>query len=246
MGGDLECHPPVAGAQAEAAGWEYAGRDNLEVVKAASHYQATLLGWIKSACHGKRTIVDFGAGAGAFAVPIAADGIEVLCVEIDPAFVGLLEAQGLRVVPDLNAVRDSSVDLIYAFDVLEHIEDDLAMLTVWESKLRSGGELLLYVPAFPVLFSDMDRKIGHFRRYRRRAAMQQLESVGFVVERAEYVDSLGFVAGLVYKWTSDGSGRLSWRTVSFYDTYVFRQSRKLDRILRHLVGKNLLIVGHKP
>ncbi len=238
--------PLTARAQMDQLGGEYTGRDNLEVLKAAFHYNAALMGWIREACQHKRTVVDFGAGAGAFAVPIAAAGVELLCVEIDPTFARLLDAHGLRVAPSLAGLSDASVDLIYAFDVLEHIEDDGGMLRLWEKKLRSGGEVLAYVPAFPILFSGMDRKVGHFRRYRRRSAIRLLENAGLIVDKAEYVDSLGFAASLLYKWTSDGSGSISWRAVSFYDRYVFRVSRKLDLLCRRTVGKNLLLAGHKP
>ena len=63
--------------------------------------------------------------------------------------------------------------------------------------LRPGGRFYLYVPAFPLLFSAMDRKVGHHRRYRLAGLTSQLQRAGFRVLRARYADSLGFFATLL-------------------------------------------------
>lgn len=226
-------------------GTEYNGRDNLDVIKAAFHYNTLLYGWVKEAAKGCDHILDFGAGAGAFAIPLASERYKIVCVERDLYFQSLLREHGLRVATDLSAVPDESLDLLYAFDVLEHIEADTDMLKSWRRRLKPGGKLLVYVPAFQVLYSSMDKKIGHCRRYRRESARAKLQAAGFVVDSTEYVDSLGFLASLLYKLTSDDSGTISWGPVRFYDRYLFRLSRKLDRLCHRWVGKNLLLRAHK-
>jgi SAM-dependent methyltransferase len=227
-------------------GMEYTGRDNLDVMRAAFHYNSLLYGWIRGAAEGCERIVDFGAGAGAFAIPLAAEGFQVLCVEVDRHFQLLLSREGLPVVDDLSAVPDNSLDLIYAFDVLEHIRADGDMLETWCGKLKPGGNLLVYVPAFDILYSSMDKRIGHCRRYRKEDARAKLEAAGFGVDAWEYVDCLGFFASLLYKLTNDGAGTISWRPVRLYDRYVFRMSRMVDRMTHRWVGKNLLLRAHKP
>lgn len=58
--------------------------------------------------------------------------------------------------------------------------------------------MLIYAPAFPILFSSMDRKVGHLRRYRRKEPSELLEKVEIRVNADSYVDSLGFAATLVF------------------------------------------------
>ena len=131
--------------------------------------------------------------------------------------------------------------------MLEHIEDDLAALVELGRCLKSDGRLLLYVPAFDLLYSPMDARVGHFRRYRRRSLAEKLEQAGFRVDVARYADSLGFFATLVYKAVGDASGALDPRAVRTYDRWLFPLSRLLDRALGGLVGKNLLVVAEpKP
>lgn len=245
MMGHVQRDAGEAGQRGSDLGVEYRGRDNLAVISAAFNYNRLLLQWIREVVGDHKNVIDFGAGAGAFAVPLHREGCDPLCVEQDPYFRQLLESCGLRVVSGLDGVVDESADVIYAFDVLEHIESDVEMLAVWYRKLKAGGKLLVYVPAFQLLFSGMDRKIGHYRRYRRRKLCAKLEDAGFVVEHSEYVDSLGFAAVLLYKLFGSRAGDISWTPVKLYDRCVFPVSRVCDRVLGHCIGKSVLVRGYK-
>ena len=56
-------------------------------------------------------------------------------------------------------------DAVFLLDVLEHIDDDLAFLRAALRHLRSGGLVVVNVPASMLFFSDYDRAVGHLRRY---------------------------------------------------------------------------------
>jgi 2-polyprenyl-3-methyl-5-hydroxy-6-metoxy-1,4-benzoquinol methylase len=58
-----------------------------------------------------------------------------------------------------------SYDAVFLLDVLEHIDDDLAFLRAALRHLRSGGLVVVNVPASMLFFSDYDRAVGHLRRY---------------------------------------------------------------------------------
>ncbi len=59
----------------------------------------------------------------------------------------------------------SKHDVIFLFDVIEHIEDDAVFLEAALFHLKPGGKLIVSVPAYQALFSDYDRVMGHQRRY---------------------------------------------------------------------------------
>jgi len=63
--------------------------------------------------------------------------------------------------------------------VLEHIEDDLAVLRDWASKVRPGGRVLISVPAHQRKFGVSDAMVGHVRRYERKQMRALLEDAGF-------------------------------------------------------------------
>lgn len=225
---------------------EYAGVDNLEVMAKATNYHNFLSSVIRSHIRKGDKVVDFGAGLGTFASIGRTIGADVLCVEIDERLRCQLQSKGFSVARELTPADAERFDALYAFDVAEHIENDTDVMSDWLRALKPGGMALVYVPAFPLLFSDMDRRIGHFRRYRKNSLRTKLESVGFEIKQIGYVDCLGFAGSLTYKWLSRSGGQIKWKTVSFYDGTVFPVSRKLDRIFSHVVGKNLLAVAQKP
>ena len=97
------------------------------------------------------------------------NGYRVHCIEPDKRHASSLANAGLPVATTLEEIKDCSCDYIYSLNVLEHIEDDVMALRQWYQKLKPGGRILVYVPAFQLLYSSMDRKVGHFRRYTRRA-----------------------------------------------------------------------------
>ncbi|MEJ7582647.1 MAG: hypothetical protein WKF43_00910 [Acidimicrobiales bacterium] len=124
-------------------------------------------------------------------------------------------------------------------------------MTTW---LRSGTSTGCFVPRvrwsctcpFDVLFSSMDRKVGHLRRYRRGALVDLVERAGFVVDDCRYVDSLGFFVTLLYKVFGDRTGAISHGSVLAYDRIVFPVSRMADRVVSRWFGKNLLLDAHRP
>lgn len=223
----------------------YGGRDNLEAMKKATRYNDFLVELVRKNSTGNR-VLDHGAGAGTFARPISESGQQVLCMEPDNDLRAELDASGLEVAARLEDIPARSIDYAYTLNVLEHIEDDAASIRELYRCLKPGGRLLVYVPAFQVLYSQMDTHVGHFRRYRRKSLRQLLRSIGFDVSDAYYVDSLGFLATLVYKLVGDRSGSVSPGSVSLYDTVIFPISRIVDFLSFGSFGKNLTIVATKP
>ncbi len=89
---------------------------------------------------------------------------------------------------------DERFDLVCAFEVLEHIEDDATTLKEWATRLRPGGWLLLSVPAHQRRFAKADEMAGHFRRYDPEAMTALLTSCGFTdIRIRQYGFPLGFV-----------------------------------------------------
>lgn len=85
----------------------------------------------------------------------------------------------VRNIPVSELPDDEQFDLVCAFEVLEHIEDDHAALRDWATRLRKNGSLLLSVPAHQHRFGPADQLVGHFRRYDPPAMSALLTECGF-------------------------------------------------------------------
>jgi SAM-dependent methyltransferase len=237
---------------------DYTGVDNLEAMKEAINYRRYFADLIQTLVPDSRrtadhalaappSVIDFGAGVGTYAEVARSRGLDVLCVESDARLRDRLSSDGFRTVASLNELPTGMTESVYTFNVLEHIEDDCGILAQICRVLEPGGKLLVYVPAFPVLYSSMDKKVGHVRRYRKSDLKDKIEVAGFVVDRLEYVDSLGFLASLAYRALGRlEDGELSPRSVRTYDRLLFPLSRRLDRALKACIGKNLLVSCHAP
>lgn len=85
-------------------------------------------------------------------------------------------------------------DIVVAFDVIEHVEEDLDSLKRLRSLLKQDGKIVMTVPAFPFLWSRHDETHHHFRRYTRRHLDSVLREAGYEVEYISYYNSLLFPA----------------------------------------------------
>ena len=224
---------------------QYQGTDNLEVMADAQNYNRFLVDLVLQNSGASHRAVDFGAGIGTIALMARERGLDVTCVESDAAQRATLTESGLPALPDLDALGDGTAQYIYSLNVLEHIQDDQLAVDRLARKLTSGGRLFIYVPAFQTLFSSMDRKVGHCRRYRRRQLVQLVERAGLTVVRASYADSLGCLATLLYKVLGSDTGDLNRRSIVVFDRVVFPLSRRFDSLLGRFLGKNVYVVATK-
>lgn len=228
--------PPLS-----ASGRHFEARDLIEVMEEAVRYNRFLISELARWAADLRSVLDFGAGNGRFAIALRERGVEVSAIEPDPLLAGSIRARGVPVYSDLEELGQRRVDGIYSINVLEHLVDDRAVLAGFRRRLAGGGGLFLYVPAFPILYSANDARVGHLRRYRRRELVARVREAGFAVESARHVDSLGFAAGLGYRLFGRRDGGLDPAKVRLYDATVFPLSRRLDRLCERFIGKNLLL-----
>jgi SAM-dependent methyltransferase len=93
--------------------------------------------------------------------------------------------------------RDS-FDLIASFDVIEHIEDDLAALKTLRLHMTPQSRLFITVPAYQWMWSAHDTHNHHFRRYTKTQLNSLLAQAGFTIERSSYFNFLLFplIAGV--------------------------------------------------
>jgi SAM-dependent methyltransferase len=234
---------------------KYQGEKTLDdidasLVKYSKHIVDLVLNNSKFSSFGDLEILDFGAGRGTLAA-LMHNSISrrPSCAELDPHLSLALQRQGFKIVSFPSKSNFEFYDLIYTSNVLEHIQDDQKTIESLYESLKPGGALAVYVPAFPVLFSNLDRNVGHYRRYTKQLLQSKLKGVGFEIETIRFVDSVGFFATFLLKLSnySFSPGEESSRLMKVYDRGIFPLSRTLDSLgCRKIVGKNLFVLARKP
>jgi SAM-dependent methyltransferase len=144
-----------------------------------------------------RRILDVGCGTGTMIQYLARYG-QAEGIDMDADAVQFCYQRGVSQVQQVTGLPlpfpDDSFDLITALDVLEHIEDDRAMLRELHRILRPGGLFLLSVPAYRFLWGPQDEISLHKRRYIRPEVRERLKTAGFRVRRLSYFNTLLFPA----------------------------------------------------
>lgn len=213
----------------------------LEALKSAvkySQYQCDFLeAEIKKYPRKTVKILDFGAGIGTYSGMVKDLGYTVDCVEIDPDMTKQLK-KNHKVYSDIKDVKEK-YDVIYSLNVLEHIEDDSTALADLKSHLKPKGEIILFVPAFNIIYNKLDKRSGHFRRYRKRDLKQLAENTDLKLASVRYSEPIGFVLALIYRIIG-GSDNLNPKSVATYDKYLFPVSVFFEPPTRQLFGKNIL------
>ena len=156
-------------------------------------------------------ILEIGCGTGHNLSMLAGFG-HVDGLELDEEARALSEKRFGRSImssplPELVGVRDGHYDLIGAFDVIEHIEDDRAALASIATKLKPGGRFIMTVPAHQWMWSAHDTVNHHKRRYSRRSLRALIEGSPMKLEKLGYFNSLLFPLAVAERAASKLRGK---------------------------------------
>jgi SAM-dependent methyltransferase len=175
-----------------------------------------------------RRVLDVGAGSGFFTRYLLEHSAAASGVCVDTGYEREREERcvGKRLT-FCRAVDAESADLVLLMDVLEHVDDDVALLREYAGKVSGGTSFLITVPAFQWMWSEHDVFLEHRRRY----TVAQLERVvgqaGLDVARSSYFFGLVFPAAVLLRL----AGRLRSSPSPVPKSQLSRHSAPVNAIL---------------
>jgi SAM-dependent methyltransferase len=207
-----------------------------------------------------RSLLELGCGTGYVLEALHAAFPALRLVGSELYEEGLAVAR--RRLPDVELVQLDARELPYrdefdvvgAFDVLEHLDEDEVVLEQAFAAVRSAGGVLLLVPQHPRLWSAMDDVAHHVRRYTRSELVGKVRRAGFEVERAT-----SFVSSLLPAMAASRAARRLLRRPydpvaelrpgplnGVFERILDGERRLIERGVSLPAGGSLLVVGRKP
>ena len=157
--------------------------------------------------------------------------------------------------------KEKDIEVMLLLDVIEHIEDDSALLLQLRNQLKPGGNLIITVPAFQHLTTAIDKEIGHFRRYNLKQLDLLLTSAGYRISFKTYFFSLLYIPTLFarvlpYKLGFKNNNHNNRRNkehlakmplLNKIALYIFGfETTFLRKKIKLLSGTSCLIIAQKP
>lgn len=144
---------------------------------------------------------------------------------------------------DYEVLRDFAPESVVFLNVLEHIEDDRAVLSNLFDTVPPRCRVVVLVPFNPKLFSEFDRQLGHFRRYSAGELEGKMRDAGFEVETQFFFNKFGVFAWYIAN-TLGGQKALTPFQLRVYN-FLTPLFRVLDEVLP-TSGLSTVVVGRKP
>ena len=198
-------------------------------------------------------VLEIGAGAGNLS-RFLLDRDAVILSDYEDEYLHLLRRrfgtyENVQIRPlDLNTFRAEDVeaegiDSVVCLNVLEHVENDRRVLSELYRAIRPGGVLAVLVPAHQALYCDLDKNLGHFRRYTEASLVGLFREAGFVVETSRYFNWVGAVGWYLF-------GRILKRPhitkVATKGFGLVSRLRTLEERFHFSFGLSVIVVGRRP
>jgi 2-polyprenyl-3-methyl-5-hydroxy-6-metoxy-1,4-benzoquinol methylase len=220
---------------------------NLEVASEAS---PNYLKWVADLCapHLGASVLDVGAGTGSVTQHLV-EGRYVVATDLTESSVEAMR----RRFHGLDSVEVHKADLrtwdpgrrfdsVLMVNVLEHIRDDVGVLSSLQRFLGPGGSIVIYTPALNGLFGRWDDYAGHFRRYSKWRLGEVFRQASLDTVELRYVNLLAIPAWILFSpvMSVDGDARHS---LSIWDRTAVPLTRFIESRVRVPIGLNILGVG---
>ena len=197
-------------------------------------------------------VLEVGSGIGNFTRRLASSASHVTALEPNRYCFDRLtaETRELTNVTRLNLTVEefhqmphrTSVDTVVCINVLEHIQDDAAVVREFRSLIAPDGRLVLQIPAMPVAFGEIDRRLGHFRRYTKRSIRRLFSTTGWKSVHLRYFNTVGLLGWL---WNTKVLVKTtqSDQQIRIFDRLVVPVLSRVEGVLHPPFGQCLMAVA---
>jgi SAM-dependent methyltransferase len=235
---------------------DIAGKETLDLFADAKLFNEWLFSSLSPFC--RDNILEIGSGIGSISTLILEKYSKVCLSDLKEEYCEILRkkfAQHPNLInvyqldleePDLQQSFPgliSQFDSIIASNVVEHVKDDSLAIRNCYDMLKPKGRLIVLVPAYEALYNNLDRDLGHFRRYRKNELTKLFRTGGFSVLHSQYFNAAG-IPGWWFTGTILKKNILPKNQLGLFNKLV-NIFQLLDKLIFNQVGLSLIVVGEK-
>lgn len=132
---------------------------------------------------------------------------------------------------------------ILAINVLEHVKSDTKAFANITQMLQKGGKLLLLVPAKKFAYTQLDKSLGHYRRYEKDTLRKKIEKAGLHIEKIYFFNIVGLISWTIRDKIERGNYMKPYQ-IKLFDTIV-PFLKIVEQVIRPPVGISLIAIATK-
>ncbi len=196
----------------------------------------------------KMRILDLGCGTGESVRHLSQWG-EVVALDYNPSALAYCRSKGLRGLVRGDALKlpfgEDTFDLVCGLDILEHLDNERQALREMRRVCRPEGQILITVPAMPILWGEHDELNHHMRRYRKSRLSTVLADAGLQHHLLSYFNTLLFLPTLAVRLARRFLSRVRSTHAPVSD-FSYSSGGRLAPWLRRLFALEAPLIGRCP
>ena len=197
----------------------------------------------------RNDFLEVGAGIGSFTDNYEKNIKNIFLTEIDENNLNILKSKyknnlNIKIIEKEVADIEEKFNTIAHFNVLEHIKEDKEEIYNCLDKINQNGYLVILVPAHNKLYSNLDKDVGHYRRYE-KSFFEKLDLKGNLIVELKYIDCLGYLLYYLNKIFFKNETYPSHFKIFVWDKIFTPITMIIDFLTFYKLGKNILCVIKK-
>jgi SAM-dependent methyltransferase len=232
------------------------GLETLSVITEADNFNRWMFKTIEPFCKGN--IFEIGSGIGNISSYFLANNYKILTTDIRDVYCNILRDNfknhscllGVENVDIIHEDFDEKYthllgkfDTVFALNVVEHIEDDSLAISNCNKLLKSGGHLIILVPAYQFLYNQFDKELFHFKRYVKKEVVKLFIKNNFKIINSFYFNALGIVGWFIFGSIAKNK-TIPSAQMNFYNKIIF-VAKIIDLIVLKRIGLSTIVIGKK-
>ena len=232
-----------------------AGFQTLQVISQADEFNKWMYQSFSNHLQGE--ILEIGSGIGNISKHVIADNHTLTLSDYNDAYKNWLSKQftsyeNVKQVLQVDLLQPDFMiayghlkgkyDCIFLLNVIEHISDDLLAIKNCSFLLKPGAKLIVLAPAYRWLYCNLDKQLGHIRRYTLRSMEKIFLENNFRVYEKKYFNFSGIAGWLFF-------GKILRKKILGSEMSVFNKivplAKLIDKIIFNKAGLSVIVVGIK-